>query len=260
MKNLYTRISILFLFGMLMVAPKSFSQDDDFTEETFTKLRLGFHSHNNFYRQILLGFENDNATEGIDPGFDAVNVFNLPNDFYFLCGTTELFIQGVGYYNTNNIYPLGVRSNSVGTITINIDAAEYWDPTQEVFIYDADNNTYFNIKNGPFTANVGVGTFNNRFSLRFSTQSTLGTGTITDGKMSVNYITSEKVLSLINTTSNTATTVSLYSITGQKAAYWNVSEIDQTNLNLPVSGLSAGVYIVNVETPGGTITKKVLLK
>ncbi|AWA31313.1 hypothetical protein HYN48_15105 [Flavobacterium magnum] len=260
MKNIYTSLSALFLVGMLFVAPKSFGQDDDFTEETFTKLRLGFHSHNNFYRQILIGFENDNATEGIDPGFDAINVFNLPNDFYFLCGTTELFIQGVGYYDTNAIYPLGVRSNSVGTISINIDAAEYWDPTQEVYIYDADNNSYFNIKNGPFTASVGIGTFNNRFSLRFSTQSTLGTGAVADAKISVNYIASDKVLALSNPTSNNATTVSLYNITGQKTVTWNISEMDQTNINLPVSGLSAGVYIVNVDTPNGRITKKILLK
>lgn len=260
MKNLYTRLSVLFLVGMLIATTKSFSQDDDFTEETFTKLRLGFHSHNNFYRQILLGFQNDNATEGIDPGFDAVNVFNLPNDFYFLCGTTELFIQGVGYYNTDNIYPLGVRSNSVGTISINIDEAEYWDPTQEVFIYDNVTDTFFNIKNGTFTANVGVGTFNDRFSLRFSTQSTLGTGTIGNDKIAVDYIASEKALSLVNTTSNTATTVNVYSITGQNAAKWDVSKMNQTNLSLPLSNLSAGIYIVNVDTPNGPITKKILLK
>jgi type IX secretion system substrate protein len=260
MKNLYTRISVLFLFGMLIVTPKSFSQDDDFPEETYTKLRLGFHSHTNFYRQILIGFQNDNATEGIDPGFDAVNLFNLPNDFYFLCGNTELFIQGVGYFNTDNIYPLGLRSTSEGSISINIDAAEYWNPSQEVYIYDAVTDTYFNIKNGTFTANVGVGTFNDRFSLRFSTQSTLGTGTISGDKITVDYIASEKSLSLVNTTSNTATTVSLYSVTGQKAANWDVSKMNQANLSLPLSNLTAGVYIVNVDTPNGAITKKILLK
>ncbi|WP_298151808.1 T9SS type A sorting domain-containing protein [Flavobacterium sp.] len=261
MKKIYKHACAILLLGLLMVTSNALAQDDDFETPVYTKIRLGFHSHNNFYRQILIGFEEDNATEGIDPGFDAVNVFNLPNDFYFLCDNTELFIQGVGYYNTNNVYPLGVRSNSVGTITINIDATENWDPTQEVYIYDAVMNTFSNIKNGPFTANVGIGTFNDRFSLRFSTQSTLGVGnTPIVSNISVNYVTTDKTLSILNNSTSTATTVTLYNLNGQSVNTWNVSKMNQTSISLPVSNLSAGVYLVNVDTSNGAVTKKILLK
>ncbi|OYU81970.1 MAG: hypothetical protein CFE23_01315 [Flavobacterium sp. BFFFF1] len=261
MKKIYKHACAILLLGLLMITSNALAQDDDFETPVYTKIRLGFHSHNNFYRQILIGFEEDNATEGIDPGFDAVNVFNLPNDFYFLCDNTELFIQGVGYYNTNNVYPLGVRSNSVGTITINIDATENWDPTQEVYIYDAVMNTFSNIKNGPFTANVGIGTFNDRFSLRFSTQSTLGVGnTPIVSNISVNYVTTDKTLSILNNSTSTATTVTLYNLSGQSVNTWNVSKMNQTSISLPVSNLSAGVYLVNVDTSNGAVTKKILLK
>ena len=252
----------LFLFTMNAVAQDD-DQGDDYTEiSTLKKVRLGFYSHTNSYRQLLLGFQESNASEGIDPGYDAINTFNLPNDMYFLCNNTELFIQGVGYFCNTNNYALGVRSNGAGTIIIKLEATENIDATQTIYIYDADTNEFHNLKNGNFTTTIGNGTFNNRFSLRFNNQAVLGIDnpTLNNG-VKVSYINNQNLLTVTNTlTDATANTISVFNLLGQQVANYNVADQDQQNISVPVSGLATGAYIVNVATTHGTITKKIAIR
>ena len=250
----------ILLFGSVNVFAQDDEGDDEIVVETYSKIRLGFYSHANSYRQILLGFEEENATEGIDYGYDAVNTFNLPNDMYFWTANTELFIQGVGYWNADAVYPIGVRSNGEGNILIKLDATENMDPNQSIYIYDAQNDSYFNIKSGDFVATVGTGTFNDRFSLRFVSQSTLGNDnpTLNTG---IKVVYNNNVLNIQNNLSGTtAQTVNLYSITGQRAGAWNVENQTQSAISVPVNSISKGVYIVNVTTTAGTITKKIIIR
>jgi len=73
------------------------NSDDVVVENTFTKIRLGFNSTNNYHRQILLGFMNEKATSGLDLGYDARLNETLPSDMYFLNGIEKLNIQGEGF-------------------------------------------------------------------------------------------------------------------------------------------------------------------
>ena len=70
------------------------------------KIRIGFNSYNNFHRQLLIGFMDELATEGIDPGYDAIHIDNQQNDMYFLNNGTKLIIQGASHFETNKVYPL----------------------------------------------------------------------------------------------------------------------------------------------------------
>ncbi|MGK4567299.1 T9SS type A sorting domain-containing protein [Flavobacterium sp. 3HN19-14] len=264
MKKLLSLSSLLFCFILLFNTANAFAQDDEGDDETavdtHAKIRLGFYSHANSYRQILLGFENENATEGIDYGYDAVNTLNLPNDMYFWTANTELFIQGVGYWSAEAIYPIGVRSNGTGSIIIKIDALENMNPSQPIYIYDAQNDSYFDLKNGNFTATVADGVFNDRFSLRFA-QTTLGVNnpSLNTG-IKVAYTNGDSVLNIQNNLSGTtAKTVNLYSITGQQVGVWNIENQNQSAIAVPVTGFSKGVYIVNVNTTSGIITKKIII-
>ena len=120
-------------------------------------------------------------------------------------------------------------------------------------------DTYTNLKTGNFTATVSAGTTNDRFSLKFVDQSTLGIDNPElNNKLSVSYINSERSLYINNTLNNTlASNVNIFNINGQIVASWNIAKMNQANLNLPVSGLSKGIYIVNVATDKGMITKKI---
>jgi len=264
MQKLDTKTAFFLFFGILLCSAFGFAQDDDngtdeVENDTYSKIRLGFYAPNNFHTQILLGFQNENATDGIDYGYDAINTFDLPNDIYFWCANTPLSIQGVGSFNTNNCYPLGVKSNTSGIIKINLDAIQNMSTSQNIYIYDSLMDTYTNLKTGNFTATVSAGTTNDRFSLKFVDQSTLGIDNPElNNKLSVSYVNSERSLYINNTLNNTlASNVNIFNINGQIVASWNIAKMNQANLNLPVSGLSKGIYIVNVATDKGMITKKI---
>jgi hypothetical protein len=47
------------------------------------KIRLGFNTVNKFHRQLLLGFMNEAATDGIDLGYDGYQIDTQENDMYF---------------------------------------------------------------------------------------------------------------------------------------------------------------------------------
>lgn len=266
--NLNFKPTILFLATMLLCSFQSSAQGTDDEEEdiigieTLSKIRLGYLSHTNFYRQILLGFQNENATDGIDPGYDAINTFDLPNDMYFYCNNTELFIQGVGYFNESNSYPIGIQSNSEGAIIIQLEATENFDSNQTFYLHDSATNTCFNLKSGSYTTTVGVGTFNDRFSLRFLSQAVLGTDnpTLNNG-VKVSYINNQKALSIANTLSDTAVSdVKIFNLAGQQVSVWNVANENQSNIIIPINGISQGIYIANVTTSQGTIAKKFSIK
>jgi len=264
MRKLDPKTTVFLFLLVLLCNAFGFAQDDDNGNDstpvdTHSRIRLGFNAHNNFHRQILLGFENESATEGIDPGYDAINIFNLPDDIYFWCANTELSIQAVGNFNISNSYAIGIRSEVNEPITISIETVENMASNQNIYLYDNVTRTYTNLRTASLTVTVGIGTFNDRFSLKFINQDTLGTNNPElNNQLSVNYINNENSLSITNTLNDTiASDIYLFNITGQKIASWNIAKMDQTNLNIPVSGLSKGVYIINVITDHGIITKKI---
>lgn len=244
--------------------PNHFFTNTDTPEEEieYTKLRLGFNSYNGFHRQLLLGFMENNATENIDPGYDAIHLDDQQNDMYFMHNDTKLIIQGVGHFNPNQSYPIGIKTHAAGNIQIMMDNTENFDDSQDIFIYDKLTSVYHSIKNNVFNIQMPQGTFNDRFELRFINH-TLGNHTFDDlaTNVKVAYINNNNIISIINTSLDvTVEQVTLYNILGQSVATWNVENETQTNIVIPVASVSTGTYIVRVATSNGTISKKIIIK
>ncbi len=256
-------IKLILTVILLSIFPTLQAQDDDIIPvDTAPKVRLGFHGHNNSYRQILIGFHDGECTDAIDPGYDAINTFNLANDMYFWCSNTELFIQGVGGFNCQNNYPLGVKSDAAGTIIIQLEGMENFNATQQVYIYDAVDGTYNSLKAGQFTANVAAGTSNQRFSLRFSTEATLGVNPVSlNQNIAVAYYSASKSVSVRNTSNSLSiNSIAIYNLSGQKIQSTDVAAFDQHDMVLPLNGMATGTYIVNIQTTRGTVSKKILVQ
>jgi hypothetical protein len=243
------------------VNSESNANEDSFIETPFTKISLGFDSANNYHRQILIGFMNQFATSGIDKGYDGMSIEFLSNDMYFINNGIRLNIQGEGYFNVNNIYPLGVKNAVAGIVKFGIDIKENLDENQDVFIYDNVTNQYHNIKSQSFEINLPAGTHNDRFSLRFIAPSALGTvqNELQNG-ISVVYSQSNSMINIKNELNESnIESVALYNLIGQNITDWKLDSQNQSNIQLPVSGLSAGSYIVKVNTDKGSISKKFIV-
>jgi hypothetical protein len=234
---------------------------DEVIQEEFMKLRIGYNSTDNYHRQTLLGFMNENATSGYDAGYDGISIETLTNDMYFINGTDKLNINGDGYFNVNNIYPLGVKNATSGNVTFVVDNKENFDEDQEIYIFDNVTNTYNSIKSQSYEVNLPAGTYDNRFSLRF-TNGTLGTSDNEDNHgIAVTHSQANNMINIKNALQEvTVKSVALYNLLGQQVTEWKINNQDQADIQLQVSDVSTGTYIVKVLTDGGNISKKILVK
>lgn len=238
------------------------SEDEIQEDNQFMKIRLGYKTKDDYRRQVLLGFANENATSEIDSGYDAVTMDDQENDMYFLHGDKKLIIQGDGFFNINNSYQIGVKSSGVGTVKFAIDEIENFDENQPVYIFDSLTAIYHNIKTETFQIELPEGTFDERFSLRFTNGENLGTETPTFlNGIQVAFTSNNNVLhiknQLVDTTVNSAT---LFSILGQKLTTYDVENQAQQSIQIPISNISAGTYIVKIETTNGNLSKKIIVK
>ncbi|MDD5150016.1 MAG: choice-of-anchor D domain-containing protein [Flavobacterium sp.] len=236
--------------------------NDPVPADNFMKIRLGFNSNNNYHRQVLLGFMNENATNGMDYGYDALNLDEFPNDMYFLVEGNQLVIQGVGFFDTNASYPIGVKTDVEGKVSFIVDAIENFNSEQPIFIYDNVTDTYNDIRNGLFEVVLPVGVTDNRFSLCF-TDKTLGVNnavanTINDIKVA--HFQKGNILVINNTLSDvTVEKVILFNMLGQSIATWKTANQEQQNIQIPIKGVSSGIYIAKLKTSKGDLSKKIVL-
>ena len=237
------------------------SEDSEPVATSYKKLRLGFNDRNGYHRQVLMGFMEGNATSGIDAGYDAIHLDNQPNDMYFLNGTTKINIAGEGFFNPQNIYPLGVKIDALGTVTFKLDATENFNSTEfEAFIYDNQTNFYHNISDGDFSIQLPQGVINDRFSLRFNDNSLSTVNFNLNNGIIVAYNSANDILNIRNNlTDATVENVTLLNLLGQSIANWDVANDDQQNIQLPIQSLSAGTYIVKIKTDKGDSSKKIIL-
>ncbi|MES2544425.1 MAG: choice-of-anchor D domain-containing protein [Bacteroidota bacterium] len=235
------------------------NEDDTYDQDNYTKIRLGCIAQNNLHRQLLLGFMNDKATSGLDYGYDAIVFDEQDNDTYFSVETSKLAIQGDGYFNVNNIYPIGVKANADGVVKFNIDELENFPENQEIYIHDADNGTYTNIRNGICEAQITAGENNTRFSLRF-TDRPLSVEDNTISQITITHTQNNNTLTIHNGLLDTQVQKTvLYSILGTAVKTWEVKNQDQQDIIIPINNVATGTYIARVETTTGTINKKIII-
>ena len=238
------------------------NHSDIFQDDTFGKIRVGYNSTNNYHRQVLLGFMDEYATAGFDPGYDAKHIDNQPNDMYFVLGYDMLNIQGDGFFNSGNVYPIGVKNAMAGNVSFILDGTENFDENQPIYIYDNVTGLYHNIREEKFNIALPAGTIDNRFSLRFTAGGSSAKGTeAAESNIFVAYASANSTINIKNTVEDqNVKSVELYSILGQAIAKWDVASQDQKHIQIPVNDLSTGTYIVKMKTNKGDESKKIIVK
>lgn len=254
--------NILFRRNPVSHTAETIANNDDaiVEEDEFIRIRLGFNSVGGYHRQVLLGFMNEFASWGFDVGYDAPQIDDNPDEMYFILDNHELVIQGVGEFNENSIFPLGVKSSVAGNISFILDGSENLSPTQEVYIYDSLTQEYHDIRNELYITNVPFGNSIGRFSLRFNAESQLATQHFAQDQIIVRFTNSDNLISINNPTSDTEiASVSLFNILGQSILSWQARESGQKKIQIPVKNVSSGTYIVKVQTTKGDISQKIVI-
>ncbi len=243
------------------VTDQESNQNDAYEEDTFARVRLGFNA-DNFHRQVLLGFMNENASSAFEAGYDAHNIDTQPSDMYLMNMNYKLVIEGEGYFNENNIYPIGVKTASANPVQIVLDGTENFDQDQPIYIYDNLTLQYHDMRSGAFTISLPAGTYLNRFSLRFKTDSSLGNVAFNNANsLDVTFTNADDTIVIQNDRANVSVeSASLFNLLGQSVATWNITQTNQHKIQIPIGSISSGAYVVKVHTTDGDLTKKIVIR
>lgn len=208
------------------------------------------------YNEMLLGYITG-ATNNFDNLYDgktfaAGNVLSL----YSISGTDNYSIQGRALpFNDSEIIPLGYASTLAGTFSIAIENLDGFFVDQNVYLLDKSNNTTHDLKTSAYSFTTATGTFNNRFELRFTTDTTLNTNNPVYDDNAVTIVSNGSQINIQS--SVTMESVIIYDLLGRQLLSSKINAMD-----FQTSGLTAThqALIVKVKLVDFEVTKKVMAK
>lgn len=144
--------------------------------ETAEKHRVWLNLRNNedAFNQTLVGYI-ENATDGIDWGYDGEQFGGNELKFYSVLNAKSFTIQGKALPFTDaDEVPLGYKTTIAGNLTISIDHYDGLFDYQDIYVEDKLLNIIHDLKASNYEFTTAIGTFDDRFVLRYVPSETLG--------------------------------------------------------------------------------------
>lgn len=221
---------------------------------TLEKHRLWLNLSNNqgAFKQTLLGYIDGATDDGVDRNFDGIDFNgNAFVDFYSISADKHFTIQGRALpFDENTSLPLGYSTTVAGTFTVGLAAFDGLFEAQQVYLYDYADGTTHDLKNGSYEFTTAIGTFNNRFELRF-VNTALGIetfGNVTaaaDGSQFMLKATSEMK------------SITIFDLSGRLV--YERNQVDATEVAIDGIRQSNAVFFIKIKlTNGKTFVKKVM--
>jgi hypothetical protein len=229
-------------------------------EDDRLKIRLGFNSVNTLYRQLLLTID-EKATSGIDWAYDGGLNESQMDDMFWIIEDGEFVIQGSNILEEETIFPIGVRTDTDGNITISLDELENVPSNVEIYIHDKTLDTYHDVRNSDYTMFLSSGEYLDRFELTFrNANESLGLDEESFDQIDILYSNDKEKLILINPNYLEIDSIELFNVLGQSV--YTLEHISVSGYSeYEVKNLSTGTYIVKLYAASGSVsTKKVLVK
>ena len=207
------------------------------------------------YAEILVGYI-DGATNDFDNLFDA-NKLDGGNyvSLYSILDQKNLVIQGRALpFSDSDSIPLGYNSTIAGTFTIALDQFDGLFNNQDVFLLDKLSDTSTNLNEGGYTFTSAIGTFDDRFELRY-TNATLGvTNPVTENATVI--FAKDNHVEIVSPNQDIQS-IMIYDLLGRRI--YSQDTIKSRNFSTAELGLHNQVIIVKVKTDNAIITKKIIL-
>ena len=253
--------NISFAEAMQTVSPAS---ADDFisgdpVEPTEIFLRL--YNYGELIEDAHIKFQ-DNMTLSLDPGYD------LGDFFQEAAITTRLVENDEGFNFAHQQLPVSAMENAVIPLVINQSAGQEFRvnlhtatiPDPNVYLEDVEEGTFTNLYEGDFvytpTSDLsGVGRFFIHMTADTMSNEEVSTSMLNAYKeIDASYITIEGLATQTNETN-----VSLYNILGRKVLSITLNN-NMSTQTISTVGLSAGIYVIELESGTDRLTKKLLIQ
>ncbi|MDX6747470.1 T9SS type A sorting domain-containing protein [Polaribacter sp. PL03] len=239
-------------------------ENDDFNRLPLLKLGMDFVSEEgkSLHRQIGVSFSPNNSS-GFDKGYDSeINDLGTTDIYWkFSNNDSKYVIAGVENVSTSLEIPFEITMNYKGTIVLKIDDLNRI--TENMFVKDKLENRTYSITDNQVALQLNKGEHKDRFAIVFKEGKVLATDDVNnpvlENQISIFLDKESNELVINNRNSLNIESVTLFNILGQKAKSWNTIASKIEN-RLKVTNLSDAVYIVNIKTEKGIISKKIFYK
>ncbi|TDD78076.1 T9SS sorting signal type C domain-containing protein [Flavobacterium caseinilyticum] len=207
------------------------------------------------FKQILIGYI-DGANNDYDTGFNSESLNgNQYLNFYSIIQDKKLVIQGKALPFEADEIKLGFSTVSAGSFVIKIDEVDGLLSGQDVFIEDKLNNTLFDLKTGEFSFNTEVGTFNDRFVLRY-TDKALGTAAFGANENSITIAKDNMQLKIESPLENIKR-ITVFDLQGRKV--FEKEAVNNTVFRTSNIALINQIVVVKVILTSGKVISKKLI-
>lgn len=205
----------------------------------------------------------DNATAGLDIGYDASHLGGVPSNFAIYTQLVDgnqgenMAIQALSYNDISNdaIIPLGVNALQGEQITISLENSNI---TSDVYLQDVLLNSFTLLNTSDYvfqTTNNLNGT--GRYFLRFGNNSLSVETPNLDDIIIYTDAVNDRIVAKGQLQNNT--TFKVFDIQGRTIINRSV-DTNTTEYSISTSGFMSGVYMVQVSNGINKLTKKVVIK
>lgn len=223
------------------------------------EIRLHTHINNTFYKVNVIAFRKSTPNNNTYNRFyDGRNINNLKDDAYFISEEKELVIKSINYDETERL-SLGLKAENNNTqFSIKISELINIPENVNVYLFDNENNTFTDLKNGSFEVILNKGTYDNRFEITFQKNIlNIENKSILEYKIFQNNNLSK--LKIANPNRISIKSIKVFDISGKQVLTQNINS-DSKKYIFSTQQFSDGVYIVKIESSNNQIfTKKIVV-
>lgn len=225
---------------------------------TTSHLRLNTIINNLNTRQLALTFI-PHATDGVDRGIDALSPDpDLTNDVYFFLENERYVIEGIQFDVAKRV-PLGVSVNNNTSFKFNLMQAVDFDENQPVYLYDALDGSYHNLRQNDYEVTLATGIYNNRFEITFRDGNALGVNHPIKENITIVQNNATQMLTVSNPNLIEVKSISLFDI-GGKLLFNKTKLGSRANYEFSMASFSDAVYLVKVESVDGqSVGQKIIV-
>lgn len=193
----------------------------------------------------MLNFH-DTATFEHDRGLELKRAANLDSDAYFVQDSKNY--SGLAYpFNQDLRIPLVIDIEEQQPLRFRIFDIQNFDDNQGIYVYDALNDSYVDLRQNHYELNIDPGHYPNRFEIVFTTDNALSTEELALERLAIKQNNGVHELQVFNPNGLDLSAIEIFDVTGKRVMQRQLNTVE-TIYSIPTMRLSDGVYIVNVTT------------
>ncbi|WP_370392418.1 T9SS type A sorting domain-containing protein [uncultured Winogradskyella sp.] len=211
-----------------------------------------------YTRQLVLNFH-DTATFGHDRGMELKRAQAYDSDAYFELDGDDYGAQAYPF-NQDLRIPLIIDIEEQQPLRFRIFDIQNFEDSQGIYVYDALNETYINLREIDYELNIEPGHYPNRFEIVFTTDNALSAEEVALERLSIKQNNRVHEVQVFNPNGLDISTIELFDVSGRSVIRTAAGSV-KTQYKISTQDLSDGVYIATVSTSSDAVkSEKVIVK